>query len=437
MKEQLSSLEKFLLWSSGADHRILAQKECLTERYKYSAIGTTVLLTATMAFASGGYALFTVFASLPASIVGGGFWGLTIFNLDRFFILSSKRKKTDSKSAFYAATALRLLIALLLSFVVAKPLELRLFENEINRELREEQIVDANKRVAEEKTSLGNVEQKIAEFQQEKTELSNARREAEQAVISEAEGTAGSGYRGKGDVYEDKKGIVDSLNQDIAQIDNEITQLQTERNELRQTIEDTLESENNSNESDLEAGSFLARLVALEKLAEEDSTIAAINRLITILFIIIETSPVLVKTLSGRGSYDDLLEQQNDEVPKAYLSDRQQEQLQQVVASLDERLKSIMDFEQEVAKRKEKYLKAKERSKANIDNNNLKNIRLDIDRQHDREILRFFDFCDREVQNYLNKISDEIKEHPKVVRGMNHKIASSMKSDRTIQHKGT
>ena len=43
MKEQLSSLEKFLLWCSGADRRILAQKECLTERYKYSAIGTTVL----------------------------------------------------------------------------------------------------------------------------------------------------------------------------------------------------------------------------------------------------------------------------------------------------------------------------------------------------------------------------------------------------------
>lgn len=410
MKEQISPLEKFLLWSSGADHRILAQKECLTERYKHSAIGTTVLLTATMAFASGGYALFTVFASLPASIVGGGFWGLTIFNLDRFFILSSKRKKSDSKSAFYMATALRLLIALLLSFVVAKPLELRLFENEINRKLREEKIVDANKRVEEEKISLSKIEEKIEESRQKKAELSDGRREAEQDAIDEAEGTAGSGYQGKGDVYEDKKEVVNSFNQDIKQVDDEITQLQAERNELRQTIKETLEKFNNSpNENALETGGFLGRLIALEELADEDSTIAAINRLITTLFIIIETSPVLVKTLSGKGSYDDLLEQQTNEVHNEYLRSRQEEQLQYAVISLDNHLKSIMDFEQEVVKRKEKYLRSKEKSREKIDNSNIKNIRSDLDRQHEQEILKFFDFCDHEVQNYRNKIANEIK----------------------------
>ena len=430
MKDQLSSLEKFLLWCSGADHCILAQKECLTERYKYSAIGTTVLLTATMAFASGGYALFTVFASLPASIIGGGFWGLTIFNLDRFFILSSKRKKDDSQATFYTATALRLLIALLLSFVVAKPLELRLFESEINRELTEEKIVEV------EKEELNDTEEKLEESLQKRAELSDARLQAEQNAIQEAEGSGGSGNSGKGNLYLEKKATADRLGQEFERVNNEVLRLQAERDELRQTIKDTLkESKNNSN---IEVGSFVDRLVALEKLADEDPTIAAINRLITILFIIIETSPVLVKTLSGKGSYDLLLEQQQtQEVYQGYLRDRKEEKLQQAKIVLDDYFQSIIIFEREVAKHKENYLRAKEKSKENIRSRNVKNIREDIEKQHCQEILRFFDFCDRELENYLEIISNEMKDYPNVVRGMNHKIADSMKSDRTIQHEGT
>jgi len=73
-KIQLSALQKFLIWSAGADHEVLAQKSCLTERYKYESIGTTVLLTSVMAFLSGGYALFTIFGSLAISCAIGLVW---------------------------------------------------------------------------------------------------------------------------------------------------------------------------------------------------------------------------------------------------------------------------------------------------------------------------------------------------------------------------
>ena len=173
----------------------------------------------------------------------------------------------------------------------------------------------------------------------------------------------------------------------------------------------------------------------MEKLADEDPTIAAINRLITILFIIIETSPVLVKTLSGKGSYDLLLEkQQSHEVYQGYLRDRKEEKLHQAKSVLNDYFQSIINFEREVAKHKEKYLRAKEKSKENIHSRNVKNIREDIDRQHDREILRFFDFCDRELENYLEVISNEMKDYPNLVRDLNYKIADSTKSDRIIQH---
>ncbi|MFM6199108.1 MAG: hypothetical protein ACKPE1_08195, partial [Dolichospermum sp.] len=38
---RLNALQKFLIWSAGANHEILAREICLTERYKYESIGTT------------------------------------------------------------------------------------------------------------------------------------------------------------------------------------------------------------------------------------------------------------------------------------------------------------------------------------------------------------------------------------------------------------
>ncbi|MGL6337518.1 MAG: DUF4407 domain-containing protein [Waterburya sp.] len=439
MKEQLNFLEKILLWSSGADHRILAQEECLTERYKHSAIGMTVLLTATMAVFSGGYALFTVFASLPTSIIGGSFWGLIIFNLDRFFILSSKRKKSNSQLTFYTATSLRLLIALLLSFVVAKPLELRLFEHEINRELKKERLIEQRTEFNDLEQGLKIQEKGLQESKQEKKELYNDWQKAEKNANEEAEGTGGTRNTGKGIVYLEKRELANSLRQQFEQIDNDVQQQQQEVSEFRRSLEDNLEqSQSNLNqterESGMELGSFLDRLVALEKLSDENSTIRTINLLITTLFIIIEISPVLVKTISGKGSYDVLLEQQETHgIYNGYLREQKDQKLQEAVKVLDDYLKSIIDFEQEIEERKEKYFKLKEKSRESLNNRNIKNIRENIDKKHTQELIRFLDFCDKEMENYLNLISDDLKNYSNVVKNLNQKMVDSGISDSVIK----
>jgi hypothetical protein len=447
MKEQINPLVKFLLWSSGADHRILAQEECLTERYKYSAIGMTVLLTATMAFFSGGYALFTVFTSLPTSIVGGSLWGLTILNLDRFFILSSKRRKSNSQLTFYTAASLRLLIALLLSFVVAKPLELRLFEHEINRELRKERRIEQKQEFSDLESGLQTQETELQESKQEKKELYDNWQTAEKNANEEAEGTGGTRNIGKGIVYQEKRELANSLKQQFEQINNNVQQQQQEVNKLRETLQDNYDqlpfgyatrSQNNlaktERESGIKLGSFLDRLVALEKLSAENPTIRTINLLITTLFIIIEISPVLVKTLSGKGSYDVLLEQQETQgIYNAYLLEQKEQELQKPVKILDDYLESIIDFEQEIGNRKEKYLKLKEKSRENLNNRNIKNIRENIDKKHTQELIRFLDFCDKEMENYLNLVSNDLKNYSNVVKNLNQKMVNSKISDSVIK----
>ncbi len=123
----------FLIWCSGADAEILALEDCRTERQKYVGIGATVLLTGIFAFISGSYALYRVFINVPGSsllaLLTGAIWGLTIFNMDRLMVGSIR--KTDSKSQQLIAALPRLGLAILISLVVSKPLEVRIFSDRI------------------------------------------------------------------------------------------------------------------------------------------------------------------------------------------------------------------------------------------------------------------------------------------------------------------
>ncbi|NES86156.1 MAG: DUF4407 domain-containing protein [Moorea sp. SIO2B7] len=351
IKDNLNSLEKLLLWSAGADHHILAQKECLTERYKYTAIGTTVLLTSTTAIFSGGYALYTVFGSVAASCVGGIFWSFIVFNLDRFLILSSKRKKSESnlKLSFIAATSLRLVIALLLSFVVAKPLELRLFEKEINQKIKQQKDDARKEKVSE---PIKELEQEIKALNQEKNKYKNEWEDAENVANAEAEGTQGTGQFGKGIVYKDKRNYADEIKQQFIELDNKVKEkeekidkLRQERNLILQSPESNLEQLNQ--EIDKESDGFLARLVALEELSKDDPNIRNINWLITALFVTIEISPILVKLLSGKGPYDYLLEQkESQEIYNEYFRIKKEQRLQLSEGASKKYMKKIQEFEQ-------------------------------------------------------------------------------------------
>lgn len=122
---------KFLWWCAGARPDVL--ENCPTDHAKYFGIGGTILFTALMASFAGGYAFFTAFQNPTLAFCFGIFWGLLIFNLDRYIVATigkgdgtTKITKDEWKSA-----APRLIMAILLGFVIATPLELKIFEPEI------------------------------------------------------------------------------------------------------------------------------------------------------------------------------------------------------------------------------------------------------------------------------------------------------------------
>lgn len=130
-------LNEFLWVCAGVNRKVLRQ--CPTDYAKYAGIGGTILFTALMAMLSGGYALYTVFDSLKAGAVFGVFWGLLIFNLDRFIVntMYSDGEVTISKKELFAGMP-RIIMAIFLGIVISTPLELRIFKDEISVVIEEQ-----------------------------------------------------------------------------------------------------------------------------------------------------------------------------------------------------------------------------------------------------------------------------------------------------------
>lgn len=125
------SISRAFLWSSGANLELLDKVP--TEKSKYFGIGGTIIFTAMMAAFAGGYAFFTAFKDPYLSFFFGIFWGALIFNLDRYIVSSfgvGDGKKTISKQEIIEASP-RLLMAIILGFVISTPLELKIFDREI------------------------------------------------------------------------------------------------------------------------------------------------------------------------------------------------------------------------------------------------------------------------------------------------------------------
>ena len=156
----MNSIQIFLWWCAGARIDLLKQDNFRDDRAKYFGIGGTILFTALMASFAGGYAFFTAFkevngvekylglggkevmretytnGSYISAILFGIFWGALIFNLDRYIVSTIKDdgKPTISRTEFFNALP-RLVLALILGLVISLPVELKIYEKEINVEI--------------------------------------------------------------------------------------------------------------------------------------------------------------------------------------------------------------------------------------------------------------------------------------------------------------
>ncbi|MBK8828342.1 MAG: DUF4407 domain-containing protein [Saprospiraceae bacterium] len=299
----MNSVSSFFIFCSGAVNSVL--KRCPTDYIKYQGIGATILFTGIFSALSAGYALYTVFESYVVSTIFAIIWGMMIFNLDRYIVSGMRKKSNFLKELAMAAP--RIILAVFIGIVIATPLELKLFESEINAEIgmmQQEtyrQQDDLLKKRYEADTKVINDEitllrNKLSKFDQERTaRLSEA--------LAEADGTGGSKIRAMGAIYKAKAKASDKAEQDYQLAYAEINpKLEQELAKL-----EVIAAKRNSEMETLSRASltgFASRLKALHRLSSADDAIRIAGIFISILFLIIECAPILVKLISERTPYD-------------------------------------------------------------------------------------------------------------------------------------
>ena len=303
-------LQRFFIFCSGADTDILEQ--CSSgERTKYAGIGATVFFTAVMATIAASYALFTVFDTLGTAIFFGLVWGLLIFNLDRFIV--STLRKRDSFADELIQAAPRIVLAVIIAIVISKPLELKIFEKEIDQVLLEEKndmtLANQDQLALQYTPAIVSLQAENENLKKEIADKEASVNALYETYIAEAEGRKGTEIVGKGPVYKEKREKHDAELAALQALRQKNTEKMAANENLMADLTEKYEAKVAETQPIIDGfDGLMARVNALGKLPWLPSFF------IFLLFLAIETSPILAKLLSPKGPYDLKLAEQEGAV---------------------------------------------------------------------------------------------------------------------------
>ncbi len=298
--------KKFLWWCAGAHQDLL--KQFPSEHAKYSGLGGVLLATFVLASISAGYAVYTVFGNWLWTLGFALIWGLIIFNFDRFLVSTMRKYGISKRKQLWMAVP-RLALALLIGFTIARPLELKIFEKEINVKMTEnlhKKIQRNDSLLAIENNALMTTA--TAERQRltdRKLAIEDTLHNLQMAYVQEADGTGGSGQRGIEKLTHLK---MDAFNQAKNQFATEQPLLDkniASQDSMLANAKANLEQKRKEYEASATANmGFLERNKALSDLSGEESSVFWSCLLISLLIILIEIGPVLSKLIMPIGPYD-------------------------------------------------------------------------------------------------------------------------------------
>jgi uncharacterized membrane protein len=305
-------LKKFFILCSGADKNLL--EGCSEgEHTKYIGIGATVFFTAVMAFIASSYALFTVFDNPYIAMGFGLVWGLLIFNLDRF-IVSTIRKRDKFSSELLQASP-RIILAIIIAIVISKPLEIKIFENAM--------ALNNKKEVASYFKS--DLDKNKVENDKLKAEITAKEKEVNtlyETYITEAEGTKGTMKLGKGPVFKEKIAKHNLASVELDSLRKKNLAKIAINDKKTQTLQADLDKKVTETQPIIDGfDGLMARINALNKLPLIPSLF------IMLLFLAIETSPIIAKLLSPKGEYDYKLEDLETALKATIVQDKYQRDL--------------------------------------------------------------------------------------------------------------
>jgi Domain of unknown function (DUF4407) len=297
---------KFFWWCAGAHQSLL--REFPSEHTRYAGLGAVILATFILASISAGYAMYSVFGNTTWTIVFAIIWGLIIFNFDRFLVSTMRKYGVTGKKQIWMAVP-RMVLALLIGVTIARPIELKIFEKEIDtkvvQNMHHKMLSNDSLLQQENKLQLQAASMERDRLLTRKLSLEDSLRRLQQAYVQEADGTGGSGQRGIENLTRLK---MDAYNAATAQSGPELTQLAAgilTQDSIVNNTRTLMEGKRKQYEAAVKTNiGFLERNKALTDLASEESSVFWTSLLLSLLIILIETGPILSKLIMPVGPYD-------------------------------------------------------------------------------------------------------------------------------------
>ena len=330
-----------MLWKAAGADRYILERSTFSDHIKYACLGGIVVATGLMAALAGGYAFYIIFGQQTAnlaqgteatieaassqtlsiifSLVFGLIWGLIIFNIDRFIVASTgKGDGSEAITLSEIKTAIpRILMGIIIAITISKPVELRMFQQEIEVELNSKRIKEVDKQKKEVtklyEGDLELIQEEVTRLREDINRYQIIRQEKLNIFNEEMNGSgsvAGQGYgpraKKKEQELELAKREYDSVrNINLAKIDIQNIKFSKTDSIMKKKI---ASAEISANSLD----GLMARLKIVDDLARGKDEDGNVNEdatpwiiiFITLLFMAIELTPIFFKMMLIKSPYD-------------------------------------------------------------------------------------------------------------------------------------
>jgi hypothetical protein len=317
----MNSFERLLVGSSGALQNILERPECRADVTRFAMVGAFVLLTSIFALFSATFAVYTGFRSLPLSATLGLLWATLIFTVDRFVVSTIRKSDAEGlarwtrfvrRTGDWLTAIPRLALAIIISIVVATPLEMRFFAPEIDAEiadLRHSQLQHSTAAIDAEFPELQHLREENSRLERETAAARTTYDAAYQRAIEERSGSGITGKVGAGPIWDARMTQANRALEAAQRIartnDAAIAANTTAIDELTRRRQARLASDHGTI---VRSDGFLARYSALGRLAATNGDVRVARGFMTLLFLVVELTPVLMKLMLRRSAYDEILD---------------------------------------------------------------------------------------------------------------------------------
>jgi len=285
-----------LWWCAGAIPSVL--RRVPTAWNKYAGIGFSVLATSLVAAFSAGYAMNSVTGSIWLPCLFALVWGSLILNIDRFIVSTLILAERPAIEPPVVATRFvrvvpRLILAVLIALTIAKPLELALFRDDIQQQIREDHAVplaDLRRNLSLQQAELSRLNERLQFQNAQLTRLS-------EALIAEVSGAERTGRPGEGPVY---RRLEQERQEALAirvELEKQLTEKQSEVAILKDQDDYTVRAEQ------LSQTSLLSRIEAFGVMVQKDQRVAVANYTILLLILVLEICPIVVLLVSPEDEY--------------------------------------------------------------------------------------------------------------------------------------